>query len=51
MFVRTPRGQIFPATFYYGQSGASIGGWSPDYRVFLFLEEIPTFIIMNIIMV
>ena len=38
MFVKTPKGQIFPATFYYGQSGASIGGWSPDYRVFLFAE-------------
>jgi hypothetical protein len=38
MFVKTPKGQIFPATFYYGQSGTSIGGWSPDYRVFLFTE-------------
>ena len=38
MFVKTPKGQIFPATFYYGRSGASIGGWSPDYRVFLFTE-------------
>jgi len=38
MFVKTPKGQIFPATFYYGQSGTSIGGWSPDYRVFLFAE-------------
>jgi len=39
MFVKTPKGQMFPATFYYGQSGTSIGGWSPDYRVFLFAEE------------
>jgi hypothetical protein len=39
MFVKTPKGQMFPATFYFGQSGASIGGWSPDYRVFLFAEE------------
>jgi len=38
MFVKTPKGQIFPATFYYGQSGASIGAWSPDYRVFVFAE-------------
>ncbi len=38
MFVKTPKGQMFPATFYYGQSGTSIGGWSPDYRVFLFAE-------------
>ena len=39
MFVKTPKGQMFPATFYYGQSGTSIGAWSPDYRVFLFTEE------------
>ena len=39
VFVKTPKGQIFPATFYYGRSGTSIGAWSPDYRVFLFAEE------------
>ncbi|MBY9016072.1 MAG: hypothetical protein KGD68_10305 [Candidatus Lokiarchaeota archaeon] len=39
MFVKTPKSQMFPATFYYGQSGTSIGAWSPDYRVFLFAEE------------
>ena len=39
MFVKTPKGQMFPATFYYGQSGTSIGGWSPDYRAFLFKEH------------
>ena len=39
MFVKTPKGQMFPATFYYGQSGTSIGAWSPDYHVFLFAEE------------
>jgi len=39
LFVKSPKGQMFPATFYYGQSGTSIGGWSPDYRVFLFAEE------------
>ena len=39
MFVKTPQGQMFPATFYYGQSGTSVGAWSPDYRVFLFAEE------------
>ena len=39
MFVKTPKGQIFPATFYYGRSGISIGAWSPDYRVFLFAEQ------------
>ena len=27
MLVRTPEGYIFPATFYYGPSGTSIGGW------------------------
>jgi len=39
MFVKTPQGKMFPATFYYGQSGTSIGGWSPDYRAFLFKEH------------
>ena len=39
MFVRTPKGQMFPATFYYGQSGTSIGGWSPDYHTFLYKEH------------
>jgi len=39
LFVKSPKGQMFPATFYYGQSGTSIGAWSPDYRVFLFAEE------------
>ena len=27
MFVRTPKGRMFPTTFYWGQSGLSIGGW------------------------
>ena len=27
MLVRTAEGYIFPATFYYGQSGTSLGGW------------------------
>ena len=27
MFVKTPEGYIFPATFYYGPSGTSVGGW------------------------
>ena len=39
MFVKTPKGQMFPATLYYGRSGTSIGAWSPDYRVFLFAEQ------------
>jgi len=27
IFVKTPEGYMFPATFYYGPSGTSIGGW------------------------
>lgn len=34
IFVKTPKNQIFPITFYYGQSGTSIGGWSPNHRLF-----------------
>ena len=34
VFVKTPKNQIFPVTFYYGQSGTSIGGWAPDYYLF-----------------
>ncbi len=30
MFVKTPEGCIFPATFYYGKSGTSLGGWHLD---------------------
>jgi len=29
MFVRTPDGKRFPATFYYGASRLSIGAWDP----------------------
>jgi len=33
MFVKTPDGKQFPATFYYGPSGTSLGGWhSEDYK-------------------
>ena len=39
IFVKTPKDQMFPATFYYGQSGTSVGAWSPDYRVFLSSED------------
>ena len=28
ILVRTASDQIFPATFYYGQSGTSLGGWT-----------------------
>lgn len=38
MFVKTPQSKMFPATLYYGHSGASIGAWSPDYPAFLFTE-------------
>ena len=35
MFVMTPNDQFFPANFYYGASGTSLGGWhSEDYEVF-----------------
>ena len=35
MFVTTPDGLFFPATFYYGASGTSLGGWdSEDYKTF-----------------
>ena len=27
MFVKTPNGKQFPATFYYGPTGTSLGGW------------------------
>ena len=27
IFVKTPEGYMFPATFYFGPSGTSIGGW------------------------
>lgn len=30
MFVKTPEGYMFPATFYYGKSGTSLGGWYLD---------------------
>ena len=28
VFVKTPDGKQFPATYYYAQSGMSLGGWS-----------------------
>ena len=28
MLVRTPKGEIFPASFYYGKSRLAIGGWN-----------------------
>lgn len=35
MFVATPEGFFFPATFYHGASGTSMGGWhSEDYEKF-----------------
>ncbi|MFX1479158.1 MAG: hypothetical protein ACFFCI_13580 [Promethearchaeota archaeon] len=38
MFVKTPEDQKFPATFYWGQSGLSIGGWSKD-SIYLLMRE------------
>ena len=39
MFVKTPEGKQFPATFYFGPSGTSLGGWdsykdSDDKNIF-----------------
>ena len=35
MFVKTPNGKFFPATFYYGASGTALGGWhAEDYKRF-----------------
>ncbi len=28
MLVRTPKGEVFPASFYYGKSRLAIGGWN-----------------------
>lgn len=30
MFIKTPDGKQFPATFYYRQSGLSLGGWKSN---------------------
>jgi len=30
MFVRTPEGKQFPATFYFGASGTALGGWRSE---------------------
>lgn len=30
MFVKTPDGKQFPATFYFGASGTALGGWHSD---------------------
>ena len=38
MFVKTPEDLMFPATFYWGQSGLSIGGWS-KVGVLLLIKE------------
>lgn len=32
MFVRTPEGQMFPATLYYGVTRLSLGGWSNYFK-------------------
>ncbi|MFX1488681.1 MAG: hypothetical protein ACFFBI_06000 [Promethearchaeota archaeon] len=31
VLIRTPNGKLFPAIFYYGQSGLALGGWR-SYR-------------------
>ena len=39
MFVKTPEGYMFPATFYYGQSGTSFDGWRLDEAKKVFPTE------------
>ncbi len=39
MFVKTPKERMFPATFYWGSSGVSIGGWA-SYGITPFAKEI-----------
>ncbi len=39
MLVRTPEKHIFPATFYYGKSGTSVGGWYLDEAEEVFPSE------------
>ena len=51
VFVKTPKDQLFPGTFYYGQSGTSIGGWTPAYTLFakkrVFLRQFESIINFN----
>ncbi len=39
MFVKTPKDRFFPATFYWGQSGPTVGGWA-SYGITPFVKEI-----------
>lgn len=39
MFVRTPDGKQFPATFYFGPSGTSVGGWESKEYVKIFPKD------------
>lgn len=39
VFIRTPEGYMFPATFYYGQSGTSLAGWRVHELKEIFLPE------------
>jgi hypothetical protein len=39
MFVKTPEDHMFPATFYWGSSGVSIGGWA-SYGITPFAKKI-----------
>lgn len=39
LFVKTPEGYKFPASFYYGQSGTSLGGWRIDKAKKVFPPE------------
>jgi len=37
--VKTPDNKIFPATFYYGPSGTSLGGWRSWYYEKVFPKD------------
>lgn len=39
IFTRTPEGYMFPATFYYGKSGTSLGGWRMERAKEVFPPE------------
>ncbi|MFW9878676.1 MAG: hypothetical protein ACFFG0_36820 [Candidatus Thorarchaeota archaeon] len=40
IFVKTPEKKIFPGTFYYGQSGLSLGGWGANDN-YTYKKEFP----------
>lgn len=34
VFVKSPKDQLFPVTFYYKNFGPSIGAWDSDYQIY-----------------